>query len=158
MRRLCLGVFLVAMSSLMLELMLTRVFDVILTPNISYFIVTSAVFAIGLAGIYVSLRPLPSEERIRPLITRLAITFAIVVSLLLPVINHLPLNPDEAFKHPGVQVLYFIGIYLALVMPFFIAGLILIAVFSTYASKIQTLYFWDLTGAGIGCVLIVPFR
>jgi len=157
MRRLCFGVFLIAMSTLALELMLTRVFDVVLAPNISYFIVTSAVFSIGLAGIYVSLRPLPSERDIRPLVTRLAIALACVVALLVPVINHLPFNPDDIFKTPLRELLYFVGIYLTLIVPFFLAGFILIAVFSTYASKIQMLYFWDLVGAGIGCVLIVPF-
>ena len=40
MRRICVGVFLVALSTLALELLLTRVFDVILASNISYFIVT----------------------------------------------------------------------------------------------------------------------
>ena len=156
MRRLCFGVFLVALATLALELMLTRVFDVILAPNISYFIVSSAVFAIGLAGIYVSLRPLPTETDIRPLVTRLAIALACVAALLVPVINSLPFNPDEVFKTPTRQLAYFVGIYLALIVPFFLAGFILIAAFSTYAAKIQTLYFWDLVGAGIGCVVIVP--
>jgi len=156
MRRLCFGVFLVALATLALELMLTRVFDVILAPNISYFIVSSAVFAIGLAGIYVSLRPLPTETDIRPLVTRLAIALACVAALLVPVINSLPFNPDEVFKTPTRELAYFVGIYLALIIPFFLAGFILIAAFSTYAAKIQTLYFWDLVGAGIGCVVIVP--
>jgi hypothetical protein len=157
MRRLCLGVFLTALSSLALELILTRVFDTLLTRNLSYFIVTSAVFAIGLAGVYVSLRPLPADRNILPLVTKLAIGLACVAALLLPVINHLPFNPDELFKSPVSQAAYFVGIYLMLIIPFFLAGYILIAVFSTYASKIQTLYFWDLVGAGIGCVAIVPF-
>jgi spermidine synthase len=156
MRRICFGVFLTALSTLALELLLTRVFDVILAPNMSYFIVSSAVFAIGLAGIYVSLRPLPRDQDIRPLVTRAAVLLACVAALLVPVINSLPFNPDELFKTPARQVAYFVGIYLALIIPFFLAGFILIAVFSTYALRIQTLYFWDLVGAGIGCVLIVP--
>lgn len=157
MRRLSVGVFLIALCSLALELILTRVFDVLLTRNLSYFIVTSAVFAIGLAGVYVSLRPFSADQDIRPLITRLALALACVAALLVPIINTLAFNPDELFKHPLVQIFYFIGIYLVLMLPFFLAGYILIAVFSTYASKIQTLYFWDLIGAGIGCVAIVPF-
>lgn len=157
MRRLCIGVFLVAMSTLALELLLTRVFDVILTSNLAYFIVTSAVFAIGLAGIYTSLRPIPSGDAVRPLLTKLAIGFAVWSALLVPIINALPFAPDDKLtKEPVSQVLYFIGIYLTLLIPFFLAGYILIAVFSTYARRIQTLYFWDLVGAGIGCALIVP--
>src|SRR6185437_7406795 len=37
------------------------------------------------------------------------------------------------------------------------AGYILIAIFSEYAAKIQRLYFWDLVGAGLGTVLVIPF-
>jgi hypothetical protein len=157
MRRICLGVFLITMATLAIELLLTRVFDVVLNYNMSYFIVTSAVFAIGLAGIYVSLRPLDASRNIRPLLTGLSVACAIAVLLLNPVINALPFDPEQIFHAPLEQTAYFVGIYLALITPFFISGYILIAVFSSYTSKIQMLYFWDLTGAGIGCALIIPF-
>ena len=157
MRRICLGVFLITMATLAIELLLTRVFDVVLNYNISYFIVTSAVFAIGLAGIYVSLRPLEAGRDIRPLLAGLSVACAVAVLLLHPVINALPFDPDKMFNDPLKQAGFFIGIYLALITPFFISGYILIAVFSSYTSKIQMLYFWDLTGAGIGCALIIPF-
>jgi spermidine synthase len=157
MRRICFGVSLIALSTLALELLLTRVFDVILTSNLAYFIVSSAVFSIGLAGIYVSLRPLNPNSDIRPLITRLSIALACVSGLLVFIINALPFNPDNLFKTPLAEIAYFVGIYFALIVPFFLAGYILIAVFSTYSSKIQTLYFWDLVGAGVGCAAIVPF-
>jgi spermidine synthase len=156
MRRISFGLFLIALSSLALELLLTRVFDVILASNISYFIVTSAVFSIVLAGIYVSLRPLTPGKDIRPLVTGLAIVLACVAGSLVFLINALPFNPDEITKHPFIQLGYFIGIYLTLLAPFFVAGYIIVAIFSTYALKIQSLYFWDLIGAGIGCALIVP--
>jgi hypothetical protein len=58
MRRLSFGVLLIALSTLMLELMLTHVFDLVLAPNLAYFVVTSAVFAFGLAGIFATLRPI----------------------------------------------------------------------------------------------------
>jgi len=64
MRRLSYGVLLIALSTLVLELMLTRVFDVTLTPNLSYFVVSLAVFSFGLAGIYATLRPVPVERDI----------------------------------------------------------------------------------------------
>jgi spermidine synthase len=46
--------------------------------------------------------------------------------------------------------------YLTLVVPFFLSGLIFTLLFSSCAGSIQTLYFWDLTGAAVGCVLMVP--
>jgi hypothetical protein len=68
MRRLSFGVFLTALSTLILELMLTRAFDITLAPNISYFVVTLAVFSFGLAGIYATRRfvrfpPIETSDR-----------------------------------------------------------------------------------------------
>ena len=42
---------------LLLELVLIRVFDVLWYPNMAYMIITLAVFSFGLAGVYLSIRP-----------------------------------------------------------------------------------------------------
>src|ERR1700732_2370707 len=91
MRRLSFGVLLIALSTLVLELMLTRVFDVTLTPNLSYFVVSLAVFSFGLAGIYATLRPVPVDRDIRGILFTRSVGFAVTTLLLIPVINVLPL-------------------------------------------------------------------
>jgi spermidine synthase len=157
MRKLSFGVLLIALSTLILELMLTRVFDVILAPNLAYFVVTSAVFAFGLAGIYATLRPIPVDQDVTPMLVSRSIAFAVITPLLIPLINSLFLDYTHIGKHPiGVLVSYLI-LYLALVLPFFFAGSVLITVFSKYAARIQRLYFWDLIGAGLGSVIVIPF-
>ena len=47
-RRISFGIFLVALVTLMVELLLTRVFDVLLVPNVAYLIITCALFSFGL--------------------------------------------------------------------------------------------------------------
>ena len=64
-RTIQLGVFMVAAVSLLLELVLIRVFDVILFSNIGYMVITGAMFALGLAGVYVALRPLDESADVR---------------------------------------------------------------------------------------------
>jgi spermidine synthase len=157
MRRLSFGVLLIAMSTLVLELMLTRVFDVTLTPNLSYFVVSLAVFSFGLAGIFATLRPIPVESDIRGRLVGCCVGFAAAALLLHPILNALPLNYLQIVKAPVTTLLAFAALYLTLLVPFFLAGYILIAIFSTYAAKIQRLYFWDLLGAGLGTVLVIPF-
>jgi hypothetical protein len=76
----------------MLELMLTRVFDVVLVPNMSYAVVKMAVFGFGLAGIYAALRPIEPERDIRPLTSLLCLGFAVATLILIPLINVLPLD------------------------------------------------------------------
>jgi hypothetical protein len=149
MRRLSFGVLLIALSTLMLELMLTRVFDVVLAPNLAYFVVTSAVFAFGLAGIFATLHPIAPEEDITNFLVWRSIGFAVVTALLIPLINYLPLDYMQLGKHAIRTILSFLTLYLALVLPFFLGGSVLIAIFSKYAARIQRLYFWDLMGAGV---------
>jgi len=43
-----------AVSTLMIALSLIRAFDVLFYPNIAYMIITCAIFAFGLAGIYIT--------------------------------------------------------------------------------------------------------
>ncbi len=157
MRAISLGVLLVALASLMLELMLTRVFDVVLVPNMSYAVVTMAVFGFGLAGIYAALRPIAADRDIRRLTSLLCLGFAVATLILIPLINILPLDYTMIKQHAVRTIGSFAFLYLALIVPFFLGGYVLILVFSTYATRIQRLYFWDLIGAGIGSLIVIPF-
>lgn len=157
MRRLSLGVLLIALSTLVLELMLTRVFDVTLTPNLSYFVVSLAIFSFGVAGLLATLWPLPPERDIRGVLVACCLGFTLAALLLNPIINALPLDYHSIVKAPFTTVGAFCALYLTLLVPFGLAGYVLITVFSTYAARIQRLYFWDLIGAGIGTVVVVPF-
>src|SRR5665213_721874 len=157
MRRLSIGVSLIALATLVLELMLTRVFDVVLAPNLGYVVVTSAVFAFGLAGIHATLRPISAEQNIAGMLFAKSFFFALTTVLLIPLINLLPLDYTHLGSLPFRTFGAFALLYLGLIIPFFLAGSILIAIFSKYAGSIQRLYFWDLIGAALGSVLVVPF-
>lgn len=156
MRKLSFGVLLIALATLILELMLTRVFDVILVANLAYFVVTAAVFAFGLAGIVATIRPLPLEGDISGLLVSRSIGFAIFSAILVPLINVLNLDYAHLGSRPFGTLFSYGTLYVALIIPFFLAGTLLIAVFSKYARAIQRLYFWDLVGAGCGSLLVVP--
>src|SRR5581483_2537000 len=125
MRRLSFGVLLIALSTLVLELMLTRAFDVTLTPNLSYFVVSLAVFSFGLAGIYATLRPVPVETDIRGRLVACCVGFAAAVLLLHPIINALPLDYLRIGRAPITTLAAFTALYLALLVPFFLAGYVL---------------------------------
>ena len=157
MKKISAGVTMIALAALMLELMLTRVFDVILVPNMSYFIVTTAVFAFGLAGIYATVRPIDVEGDCHTILAWSSVGFAVTTALLIPVIDWLPLDFMRIKQHPVQTIGAFSMLYVALLLPFLFAGYTLIVVFSKYAMKIQRLYCCDLFGAGLGSVLVIPF-
>ncbi|NIU02406.1 MAG: hypothetical protein GWN01_16345 [Nitrosopumilaceae archaeon] len=73
-----------------------------------------------------------------------------------PIMNFLPFDYTQVAAHPFLQFGSFFAMYLVLALPFFLSGLIVITLISTYSHNIQTLYFWDLVGAAIGCIIIVP--
>ncbi|MDG2088538.1 MAG: hypothetical protein P8J68_07335 [Arenicellaceae bacterium] len=153
--RLRIGIFLIALATLVLELSLVRVFDVILTPNMGYAVITAAVFALGLGGIYLYLFPVDSEEKVLALMPKLLMAFCITTLVLKPTIDWLPfdLNGGGTLLR---QVLAWVGMYLVLVLPFFIAGILLSLILTHYSEQVHSLYFFDLIGAGLGCLIVVP--
>jgi hypothetical protein len=156
MYKISLGLFAVALTTLMLELALVRVFDVIWYANMAYMVITLAMFCFGLSGIYSSLRPLPRNETIHSYLSRLAFCFAVSSLAILPALNYIPFDFDVLYSSSIKGGLLFLLMYFFLVLPFFFAGLIFSTIFSHYAEKIQNLYCWDLTGAAVGCLILVP--
>lgn len=155
MRRRLLGISLTALTTLMLELTLARVFDVILVPNVAYVVITCAVFAYGLAGLYVAVRPRAAAGN--PwFLPGLAAANAAGTLVLLPLSNRLPFDFSRIGDAPLQQLVAFGLLYLALVVPFFLSGVILTSLFSRYAADIRRLYAFDLVGAALGCLLVIP--
>lgn len=157
MRRLKLGIFVIALATLMMELLLIRVFDVLLYPNMAYMVVSCALFSFGLAGIYRTLRPLQRNDSLNAFLAWAGLLLTGSILAIRPLMNALPFDYNELTAAPITQVASFLGMYLALALPFFFAGLIFATLFSAYAEQIQPLYFWDLAGAGVGCIVLIPF-
>ncbi len=156
MYRINIGLLCIALTTLMLELTLVRVFDVIWYSNMAYMVITLAMFCFGLSGIYSSLRPLPENVDVNKYLARLALLFSIFSIAILPALNWIPFNFDTLYTAPVKGILMFLVMYLFLIIPFFLAGLLFTTIFSAFSSKIQSLYCWDLTGAALGCLCLIP--
>jgi spermidine synthase len=152
--RLYAAIFVISGAALLLELTLTRLFDVILWTNLANFIVSSAIFGLGLGGIAIMLRPMPTTPTARILAIGSAL-FAIAVLLLIPVLTLLPFDLNDVPTHPIAQALYFSTLYVCLLAPFFAVGIVISTLLTRYAERVHRLYFWDLVGAGIGSLAII---
>ncbi len=153
--RLRFAIALVAFCTLVLELSLVRVFDVILTSTMGYVVVTATVFALGLGGIYLYVLPIDRNRALR-LLPFLLVGFSVTTLLILPVMNALPFKLNMDGSVLAVQIASWMGMYLTLIAPFFIAGVIITMILTHYSSQVHSLYFFDLVGAGMGCVLLIP--
>jgi hypothetical protein len=150
------GIFLIALVTLMVELLMIRVFDAILLPNLAYMIISCALFAFGLAGVYATLRPVSRTADVEKYLAGLSAALALACFAQLPLLNLNPFDLRAVPAQPLLQVLYFMLMYLTVVLPFFFGGLVLATAFSVYAVQIRRLYFFDLVGAALGAVIIVP--
>lgn len=147
------AIFVISAATLLLELTLTRIFDVVLWTNLASFIVSSAIFGLGLGGIAVMLRPALAQSE-RPVIGA-ALAFAGAVLLLLPAITLLPFDFGAVLTHPARQLASFAALYAALLAPFFASGVVIAAILTRHSHRVDRLYFWDLLGAGLGTLGIV---
>lgn len=152
-----LGVFSIALAALLLELNLIRIFDVLWYPNMAYMIITLAVFSFGLAGVFLSLRPVQKDSYSWVKLTLLTFLTAVVVLIMRPAFDALPFDYNLlAGDKTSEMSINFMLIYLVVCVPFFLTGLVLSIVFSHYAQQIRQLYFWDLIGAALGSILLIP--
>ncbi len=156
MNRIGIGLLCVASATLMLELTLVRIFDVIWYSNMAYMVITLAMFCFGISGVYFAIRPVPEKKNVENTLVWLSASFAVFSLFLYLVLNYVPFDFDSLYSNFTQSVFYFLIIYLFLIIPFFLAGSIFTVVFSRYANNIQRLYCWDLVGAAIGCILLVP--
>ncbi|MBD3274646.1 MAG: hypothetical protein GF372_05010, partial [Candidatus Marinimicrobia bacterium] len=141
----------------MVEILLIRVMEVVLLPNIGYAVITSAMFAFGLAGVYVTVWPLSDKADIPKRLTVISLLLAVSILLIRPALN----GTIQVYSLTSVLLFRYviagILVYLILLVPFFLSGLLFAYIFSAFPGNIRTLYFWDLAGAAIGCVIFLPF-
>ena len=150
------GLFFTALTTLMLEITLIRIFDVIWYPNMAYMVITLAMFCFGLAGVYSAIRPFKDLSNIPKVLAILSMLLGATALAIFPLLNVLPINFEVLLSTPEKGALMFLLMYFSLALPFFLAGTIFTLVFSRFSTKIQTLYFWDLFGAAVGSVIIIP--
>ncbi len=154
MRRRYVGLFLLALITLVVEVLLTRMFDVLMWPNMSFMIISCALFGLGLGGLYDVLE-LGSRRGVATL-SSTALCFAVSVWSLPLLLNAVPFSVDRFGLEPWAQLGWFLLIYLVLLAPFFFVGLCICRLFTAAADDIQRLYFWDLSGAAAGTALLIP--
>lgn len=176
MRRLGGGIFLLCLATLMYELILTRIFSVLMWYHFASMAISLALFGMGAAALAVQLRPRWFAGEPRFVAARWALLAGFTVALFFGVFVLFRLQPHIGFKvlaffhqpffqpfqqgfhDPGVPaglLLTLTALYLVTALPFFCAGVTLSLLFSRYHQDFSRLYFWDLAGAGAGCLLII---
>jgi spermidine synthase len=147
------GISLITLSVLMLELSLTRLFSATMYYHYAFMAISLALFGSGASGvlIYIIQRKV-SPARTGSWLSTMSILFSLSTVFALYVILSLPLTFD-----PGMENYYRLAkIYAATSLPFFFAGCAVTIAITRLAKEISRLYLFDLAGAALGCLLLIP--
>lgn len=157
-------IFLIALATILLEVSYTRVISFKLVYYFTYLVIGFALLGLGAGGVLVAMLPRLREsatERALPalcLAGALGVLLSYAVTVFLPVnalelARALPKGSYDVFAAEGLKL----GVLcLSIVLPFLASGLAITRILATNPNGINRLYFFDLLGAGAGCVLAVP--
>lgn len=146
------AVFLISLTLLLSELLLTRVFSVLFMSHLAFLVISLALFGLGVGGIAVYLFPDWFAGHLQRRLVTLAMCFSATLVLLVLFLFNLPFSVASGFR----ATLSLVAVYLMASTPFFVGGTCLSVLLSRAGQQVNRLYFVDLLGAGAGCLLIIP--
>ena len=149
-----LGVAVTAMASLIIELALTRLFSVLLYYHFAFMAISVALLGLGAGGL--SSYWIAGEatlDELWPVLARLSAINAFVTVIALTVVLRLQISVTT-INWNNLPPLA--GIYIASMIPFFFAGVILSSLIARTVAQAGAVYFADLGGAGLGGLLLIP--
>jgi len=153
-------IFLVSMAGLLLEVAYTRIVSYKLWYYYTYLVIGLALLGIGTGGI-----ALATLRRLRDLSTEAILTGScIVAGALVPVgyviVARLPINTVEIWDYGSASSFRNLGVLglisFVLFASFISVGLVVVTILGRASGPVGGLYFGDLVGAGVACLLAIP--
>jgi hypothetical protein len=141
------GIFLIALSGLVLEVSITRIFSAAIWYHFAFVAVSVALVGLGASGLVV-------QHRVNKLKGKWAENLTIYSAWGITVFIPITLFVMHALAS---QVIYLPLFMILFSVPFFLVGIIISAAFNAFASVAGRLYAADLIGASAGALLVVLF-
>ncbi len=141
-RRAAFGVFLVALSGLMFEIGLTRIFSATIWYHFAFVAISVALLGWGLGGFALHLLRHRLELSLEKAAV-LTLLYALAMPLGLALIVRFPFHPERLPLYFAVSL-----------VPFLLAGAALSMVFALFKRDVGRLYFADLLGASLGALAV----
>jgi hypothetical protein len=152
-RTIMLAVALVSLSSLLLELALTRLFSVVLFYHFAFFAISVALLGLGSGGVFAHIRQEWLARFDMPTLGAwLCLLNSIFILCSVEVVLHTPVSLEVTGRNFGKLTI----IYLAAAVPFFLTGLLFSVLFARSSNHISQLYGADLAGGATACLAVVP--
>jgi hypothetical protein len=149
-----LALALVTAATLALQVVLTRIFSSVLAYHFSFLAISLAMFGTGAGALLLAVRPAWFQGAAEVLLAR----WAAVCAALLVGVPFLLVRLDYS-SGKGVDLGLAMNLALACLLaalPFFAAGVVVALAIDRYRARLGTVYAYDLIGAGVGSIAIVP--
>ena len=140
------------------EVLLTRLFSIVLWHHFAYMIISAAMLGYGTSGTALTLL----REKIAPHFGAMYVMAAAALAVAMPAAfwlsQQVPFNPLELLWDK-TQPAKLLAVYLLMMLPFFCGGLGIGLVFAHFGKQSSRIYAFDILGAGIGSlgVIVVLF-
>jgi len=146
------GIFLLSVAILSLEITFIRIFSISQYYHFAFMIVSIAFLGYGASGAFLSIYRGIWKFDIENLLSFLSLLLPLSIIISQIVIN---LIPFDTYKIAWDKTQFFyIGIYyVVLALPFFISGMCIAIILKKFSHEIAKVYFFNLLGSGIGCLL-----
>ncbi len=173
------GIFGICLCTLMYELILTRVFSVLMWYHFASVAISLALFGLAVSGIAVYVFEKPFSKANAPKqMTLFATLFAISLFMFFMffVVGNMQQFPffmykifasfHQKFNEPFQQgaagidfsstlFFYLTMLYVLMSLPFVFAGFVTSIAMTHYSNKVNKIYFYDLLGAAAGCIVVI---
>ena len=146
------GLFFTTLSTLMYEILLTRIFSVTMWYHFAFVAVSVALFGLTVGALIVYLSPsLFSEDRLRRRLLQTSLLFSLSMVLSFATQLSIPFDPRwTVISVYSVALTYFV-----ISVPFIFSGITVCLVLTKFPGQVSRLYAADLVGAGLGAVTLI---
>jgi hypothetical protein len=144
------ALFLVALATVMFEVLLTRVFSLTMWYHFAFMAISIAMFGMTVGALLVFLRPDRwPEATLLHAMGQCALLFAI--SMAVVIFLHISLY----LPSPNVDMVPIVLTFIAVAVPFVFSGIFVCLALTRFRSQIAQLYAVDLAGAATGCLCVI---
>ncbi len=148
------GLFLISVSTLLLELLHTRLLSFMMLPSVVYIVITFSMLGFGLSGVALSIFPPSRLREPRRYFSFLALSFVVSAVAGIAILGRFPIEVYSLRSDPA-QLALLVVYYLTFTLPYFFSGLCIASIFTTQVQHISRMYFVNLVGSAAGCLLLV---
>ncbi|MGB2694699.1 MAG: hypothetical protein WBD55_05860 [Dehalococcoidia bacterium] len=146
------GLFFTTLSTLMYEILLTRIFSVTMWYHFAFMAVSVALFGMTVGALIVHLAPERfSDQQTRERLAQAALLFTLTLVLSFVVQLQIPFEPEWSF----ISILLVATTYLVISVPFIFSGIVVCLTLTRFPAQVSRLYAADLIGAGLGTITLI---